>query len=194
MRKLFLVLIAGFALVVAHDFNADGGDGGGIPLSKLAGKYSVTFQLGGFITQCFKPDFSATESCSTHGAIPISVSGATVGQKTQEKDGDACYTLTGTFAHAGQPTPPLVAVFFTVEKVTNYNPATGTGDSSFTNYGGGKCIGSNFDSTGATVGQTGTAHFVASDDGKRLDYTLTTFVDAVGDIGGFNIIHSDLKQ
>ena len=81
MKKLFLILIAGFALVMAHDFKRayagdhNSGDDGGIPLSKLAGKYSVTFTPGGFFTTCFKPDFSATESCSTPGAIPLTETG-----------------------------------------------------------------------------------------------------------------------
>ena len=53
MKKLFLILIAGFALVMALDFNGayagdhDGDHGhdrdGGIPLSKLAGKYAAIF-------------------------------------------------------------------------------------------------------------------------------------------------------
>ena len=196
MKKLFLIVIAGFALVLAHDFNADGGDGGRIPLSKLAGKYSVTFPPGGFFVTCFKPDFSATESCSTPGAIPITENGDTVGQKTQDKEGDSCAKFTGAFVVLGQPSPnpPLVLVFFSVSKVTDYDPATGSGDFSFTNYLGGKCVGSNFDSTGATLGQTGTAHFVASDDGKRVDVATTTFTDAVGDLGAFIIPSVQLKQ
>jgi hypothetical protein len=200
MKKLFLILMAGFALVMTHDFNGayagdHGGDDGGIPLSKLAGKYSVTFPPGGFITDCFKPGFSATESCSTPGAIPLNISGVTVGQSTQDKDGDSCTKATGAFAAIiGQTTPPTVVVFLSVAKVTTYDPATGSGDMSFTNYLGGKCIGSNFDSSGATLEQTGTAHFVASDNGKRVDFTTTTLTDALGDIGGFNIFRSDLKQ
>src|SRR5215469_12654728 len=99
MKKLFPTLIAGFALVMANGFKGayagdHGGDGGrGIPLSKLAGKYSLTFQGGGFFTLCFKPDFSANESCSTPGAVPINIYGATVGQSTQDRDGDSCVKL-----------------------------------------------------------------------------------------------------
>jgi hypothetical protein len=201
MKKLFFILIAGFVLLMAHNFNGayagdhDGDGGHGIPLSKLAGKYSVTFQLGGFFTQCFKPDFSATESCSTPGAIPINISGATVGQSTQDSDGDSCAQFTGAFAViSGQTNPPSVLSFIGVSKVTSYDPATGSGDSSFTNYVGGKCIGAKFDSTGSTINSTGTNHFVASDDGDRVDGTTLTFTDALGDIGGFNIISSALKQ
>jgi hypothetical protein len=199
MKRLFMILMAGLALVMAHDFNgayvgAQDGEGGEIPLSKLAGKYAAIYSPSGFFTQCFKPDFSATEPCSTHGAVPIVISAGTVGQKTQDKEGDACINFTGTFATSGSPIPTTVIVFINVEKVTDYDPATGSGDVSATGYGGGKCIGSNFDSTGATIVTTGTAHFVASDNGRRVDSTVTKFTDAVGDIGGFVITRSDLKQ
>ena len=40
MKKLFLILIASVALVMAHGVYASESDGGGgIPLSKLAGRY-----------------------------------------------------------------------------------------------------------------------------------------------------------
>jgi hypothetical protein len=198
MKKLFLILIAGFALFMAHDFNrvyAGDDGGGGIPLSKLAGKYASIYSPASFFTQCLKPDFSAPESCSTPGAKPIPVTAGTVGQKTQDRDGDSCAKYTGVFATPGQPFPSTVLVYFTVQKVTDYDPATGSGDLSGTDYSGGKCIGSKFDSTGATsTGVTGTEHFVASDNGRRVDSTLTSFIDAVGDIGGFVITRSDLKQ
>jgi hypothetical protein len=60
MKKLFLILIAAVAVIMALDFNGayagdHEGEGGGIPLSRLAGKYSLTFQAGEFFVQCFKP-------------------------------------------------------------------------------------------------------------------------------------------
>lgn len=196
MKKWCFVLVTSIAVAVAiYVDRIYAGDEGGIPLSTLAGKYAVTFPLGGFFTECFKPDFSATESCSTPGAVPLNISGATVGQSTQDRDGDSCAQFTGAFAViSGQTMPPSVLSFFGVSKVTNYDPATGSGDSSFTNYVGGKCIGAKFDSTGATVNSTGTNHFVASDDGERVDSTTLTFSDALGNIGGFNIISLALKQ
>jgi hypothetical protein len=62
MKRFFLILIAGFALVMAHDFNGvhagddSGGEGGGIPLSKLASKYAETFP-GLFFTFVSSPTF-----------------------------------------------------------------------------------------------------------------------------------------
>src|ERR1700746_2609453 len=106
MKKLFLILIAVFALVMTYDFNGayagdHGGDDGGIPLSKLAGKYAAIVSSAGFLTQCFKPGFSAPEPCSTPGAVGAPVSFGTVGQKTQDKEGDACESFTGAFATPG---------------------------------------------------------------------------------------------
>ena len=71
MKKLFLILIASFAVVMIQGFSrvsADGGDG--IPLSKLAGKYASTAQ--GSLTLCFNSTFcpSIPENCSTAGAQP----------------------------------------------------------------------------------------------------------------------------
>lgn len=198
MKKFFLILIASLALVMAHDFNGvyagdhDSDGGHGIPLSKLAGKYATAYQ--GSVTVCFKPDFSAAENCSTAGAKTLVFNNVLVGQDTQDRDGDACGTATFTQAVPGSPLPPLVVIVQGVTKVTNYDPATGSGDSSFTFYAGGKCIGSKFDSRGATVTSTGTAHFAASDNGERLDAVITTTTDSVGDIGAFNIGGFDLKQ
>jgi hypothetical protein len=172
---------------MANDFNSvyawehDGDGDGGIPLSKLAGKYAETFP-GAVFYICLKPDFSGPENCLTKGAVPVADIGATVAQHTQDKDGNSCSNNTFTLALSAPLAafPPTVFRFHAVSKVTNYDPATGSGDASFTQYTGGKCIGSKFDSTGATSVQTGTYHFVASDNGKRVDSVWTTFTDALG--------------
>lgn len=197
MKKLFLILIVGFALVMAHDLNGvyagDDGDGGrGIPQSKLAGKVAQTAQ--GSITVCFKPDFSATENCSTPGVQAVPANIVLVGQGTGDRDGDSCATATFTQGFSGAPSAPFVGVQVTVGKVTKYDPATGSGDVSVTNYSGGKCEGSKFDSTGATVINTATAHFVASDNGERVDAVTTSITDSLGDIGAFNLASVALKQ
>jgi hypothetical protein len=195
MKRLFLILIiASFALVMIQGFSRVAADGGGgIPLSKLAGKFAQAGPGSGSLTLCFKPDFSATENCSTVGAIPLAANVVGVGQKTQDKDGDSCLTETITEAFPGK-LPPIVAVFHGANKVTNYDPATGSGDESFTNYAGGRCMGSKFDTTGATVLNNGTLHFVASDNGERTDFVVTTLTDSLGDIGAFNAAGFNLKQ
>jgi hypothetical protein len=193
MKKLFLILIASFALVMIQGFSrvsADGGDA--IPLSKLAGKYASTGQ--GTITLCFKPDFSALENCSTMGAATAPGNFVLVGQSTEDKEGNTCSTATTTFGFLGSPSLGSEPYDHTVTKVTNYDPATGSGDLSGTHYTGGKCSGSKFDSAGATVAATFTQHFVASDNGERLDSVVTTLTNSVGYFGAFNLTGIDLKQ
>ena len=63
--------------------------------------------------------------------------------------------------------------FQTVGKSLDYDRNIGTGDASFTTYVGSKCNGAEFDSTGATVIATGNTHFVASDNGKRIEGVVT---------------------
>jgi hypothetical protein len=193
MKKFLSVLIASFALVMIQGFGTISADGGGgISLSKGAGKYSSTLQ--GSLTFCFKPGFLATENCSTVGAIPVPLNVVVVGQGTQDKDGDSCTTYTSTSGTPGSPVPPSVGVGPNVSKVTNYDPATGSGDGNYTNYAGGKCIGFKFNSAGATVVNFGTFHFVYSDDAVRTDFVVTSATDAVGDIGAFNLPGVNLKQ
>jgi hypothetical protein len=194
MKKLFLILMAGFALIMIQGFSRVSADGaGGIPLSKLAGKYASTGQ--GSITFCFSTFAPpTTENCSTANALTASGNFVLVGQSTEDKEGNICSTDTTTFGSPGAPFPSPEPFDHTVSKVTNYDPATGSGDLSGTHYTGGKCTGSKFDSTGATVVATFTQHFVASDNGERQDSVVTTLTDSGGDIGAFNLAGIDLKQ
>src|SRR5207245_4264808 len=82
--------------------------------------------------------------------------------------------------------PPFVAATHFAGKVTSYDPRTGTGDKSDTSYFGGKCHGATFDSTGATVASTLTAHLVVSNDGQRIDGVDTSLTNPGGAIGGFS--------
>jgi hypothetical protein len=195
MKRLFIILMAGLALVMAHDFNgayvgAQDGEVGGIPLSKLAGKYAFSGQ--GTITVCFKPGFSATEACSTEGAVGAPGNEVDVGQFTEDKNGNTCGTLSDTFGFPGSPFPTTAQVQHVVGKVTSYDSATGSGDESNTTYIGGKCIGAEFDSTGATVFGTSTGHLVASKEGKRIDSVVTAIPNPI--IGAFNLSGVAFKQ
>jgi hypothetical protein len=86
-----------------------------------------------------------------------------------------------------------------VATVTSYYPATGTGDQSVTTYSGGTCNGASFDSTGATATGTNSAHFAASNDGRRIDLVLTpdvTYVTGTTSnlIGAFSLSAIQLGQ
>jgi hypothetical protein len=197
MKKIFLTLTAILALVTAYDFNracALAGGNEGIPLSIFAGNYTVTAQ--GSATICFNSDFSATVSClgPPVATTTDSENFVNVGQGTIDDNGNSCSTYTNTGGFPFSPEPPSVTVINNVTKNTNYDPTTGTGDSSFTEYTGGTCSGSTFDSSGATVLDTGTEHFVGSADGKRIDVVTTTLVNQAKDIGAFNGFGVALRQ
>jgi hypothetical protein len=62
-----------------------------------------------------------------------------------------------------------------VSTTTSFDPATGSGSSSFSQYRGGRCVGAVFDSTGAVLTGTGTQSFMVSDSGNRMDSIVTSF-------------------
>jgi hypothetical protein len=190
MKRLFSILIVSFALVMTHDFNRSSAQAESIPLK--AGSAAVHEE--GSITFCFKPDFSALESCSAGDAVPSAFNVAIVGQQTQDKAGNLCGTFSVTESFfAGNPMP-IVEVLHSVGTVTVYDPATGVGDGSSTAYVGGKCTGSTFDKTGATLDSTSTSHFVLSDGGKRSDFVATSLSNPVGGIGAFALSGFNLQQ
>lgn len=195
MKKLLIVPILALILATGGGFDStyagDAQPGDSIPLSRLAGKWAQSSQ--GSFTICFKPDFSATESCSASESVPVTGNFVLVSHNTQDADGDQCsdQTLTiGLFPKL----PPFVSTGHSVTKITKYDPVTGSGDDSYVDYQGGKCIGSKFDSTGATITSSGTDHFVASQNGERLDFVTTTATDPLGDTGAFNSPIVALKQ
>jgi hypothetical protein len=194
MKKLCWILITVFALVMMRDSNriyADGG--GGIPLSQLAGKFSAETQ--GSITICFNSGFTATEACSTTGAVGAACNATDAGQNVTDNKGNSCTTTTNICNFPGDTSPIPATVTHAVVKVTSYDPATGMGDSSFNSYTGGKCVGSTFNSTGATLTTTGTLHFVASNGGNRQDSVVTSLTDPVGDtVGAFNLLGCGIRQ
>jgi hypothetical protein len=90
--------------------------------------------------------------------------------------------------------PPFVSILYSVSKITSYDPVTGTGEKSFTDYVGGQCRGAIFDSTGATVVDIGTEHIAVSNNGKRIDTIVTSLTDSAGDIGNFSLSVTLLRQ
>ena len=146
------------------------------------------------LTYCFVPDFSDFENCSIAGSVATPANIGLVGQGTRDNKGNICETFTATVGFPLSAFPPIVVSEQEIFTKITYDPATGSGDASFTNYTGGKCTGSKFISTGATVVDTGTIHFVFSGNGNREDYILTTLVNPQGSYGAFNLVGFRLKQ
>jgi hypothetical protein len=84
--------------------------------------------------------------------------------------------------------PSVTAVL----KVTEYDSSTGTGDESLTEYFGGSCNGAVFVPNGATQVDTGTLHFVISDNGNRIDSIVTSL--QISGLGGFSLSFTELQQ
>jgi hypothetical protein len=178
---------------MVHDFRTSSAsaDGAGIPLSIFAGNFTSTVQ--GSISSCFDNNGNPAD-CSAQGAVAFSANLAQVGQGTRDKNGNGCQTSTSTLGYPGFTGAPSVTIIEDVGKVTNYDPATGSGDVSFTSYTGGRCTGSTFKGDNATVLSTGTSHFVGSSDGKRVDAVTATLTNSLGSIGAFNLLGVFLKQ
>jgi hypothetical protein len=118
-----------------------------------------------------------------------------VGADTLDGKGNACATLTETETNLPVDiSPPAVLFLHIVAKDTEYDPALGIGDGTFTSYFGGKCNGASFDNTGATIASTGTYHYAASERGKRLDFVLTSLTNPAEAVGDFSISGSLLHH
>jgi hypothetical protein len=193
MKKLFMILVAIFASVISENLSRVAAGEGEIPLSTLAGGYASTVQ--GSIAVCLDPTTLLEESCTTAGALVIPSTALSVGKLTIDHQGNLCATYTQVRSNLPvDASPPRVFAVNVAANTLNYDPASGTGDWPFTTYTGGKCNGATFDSMGATVRTTGTVHFVASGNGKRIDGIFTASTDAVGGIGDFSLSTLNLKQ
>lgn len=201
MKKLMVILLAGCALIIGPGFrkvaltDGFGRSDEGTPLSKLAGTYVETGQ--GSYFACFEPNppFPLAK-CGSTGSIGAPISALAVGAATFDAAGNFCVTFTETDTDLPvDVSPPNVHVVHQTAKLTSYDPMTGTGDGSLTNYFGGKCKGSTFDSAGATVANTGTFHFAVSNNGKRIDTVVTSIVTTpVGAVGGFSVSATLLRE
>jgi hypothetical protein len=197
MKKLLVVLVAAFVLVMSHGLRevaAD--DNNGIPLKALAGRYADTSH--GYFALCLdKTKFPAAVEiiCSDTNAVVFPQTVVDVGNETDDTKGNSCETYTETDSDLPPDLSlPFVAVFHSVGKLKSYDPATGSGEGTFTNYSGGNCVGAVFNKGSATVASSGTFHFVAGNGGNRVDFLATSLTDPVGGIGDFSFSGTNLRQ
>lgn len=192
MKARHVMLPVTFAFFVAVGGQiATAGGSGNPPLP--TGQFSNI--ATGSLAVCLDPTTFAFESCSAKGVLILPLSFSAAGLATRDKNG-ACVSRTNV-ASSLPPNaqPPIVdSKVHELVKITDYDPATGVGDASFTNYDGGQCIGAKFDSTGATVTGSGTEHFVVSKGGNRIDVITITLTNSTDSIGSFSFNSVDLKQ
>lgn len=89
---------------------------------------------------------------------------------------------------------PQIAPITHVMQVIHYDPSTGTGDMSLTEYFGGSCNGVALNSTGATKVVDGILHFVVSNGGNRIDSIVTSLSIVGGSVGGYSISFTEMRQ
>jgi hypothetical protein len=145
------------ALVIGLAAGSQAIAGGSIPLP--SGNFSLT--VNGSESNC------GSGTCIT---LNIIEAGATV----RDSMGNGCGTHTAVVTFSPPvPSGPILAEVTHVFKVTKYDPRTGIGDQSLTEYTGGKCNGAIFNSAGATLSVNGTLHFAVSENGNRIDNVVT---------------------
>lgn len=174
MKTLLLGALA-IALAAGPQVMAAGADE--IPFP--AGKFSLTSQ-------------GSEASCSGGSCVVLSVIEA--GAMTRDREGNACGShaaVVNTVPPSASP-PTVVPSVTTVFKVTHYDPTTGTGDESLTEYSGGSCNGATFNSTGATQVVSGALHFAVSNGGNRIDSVITAL--NIRGLGGFSIRFTERRQ
>jgi hypothetical protein len=170
---LFMATIVGGPLGVSQA-QADG-----LTLASLAGKFAS--RGSGFETLCFNAGFTALEDCASASQsqrVPFNLT--QIAHATRDAAGNGCAVATVTArAVALGPTSatlaPTISPVTTVSTSTSFDPTTGSGTASFSQYRGGSCIGAVFDSTGASLTGTGTVSFMVSDSGNRIEQILMRY-------------------
>jgi hypothetical protein len=189
MKPCHVILLATVGVFAAIGGQRATAGGNGIPTGHFANTTVATLAV------CLNPTTFVLESCSSKGALVYPISFTAVGSENRDTKG-ACVARTNLSSPLPPSTsPPIVdSKAHEVVIVTDYDPTTGVGDATFTNYDGGRCIGANFDSTGATLTGGGIEHFVVSQEGTRIDGTTTSLTDPTNSYGSFLINSVDLKQ
>ncbi len=170
-----------------------------VTLASLAGKFAG--RGSGFFTFCFNG--AALISCSSVSPVPSPVpyNQTQISQQTRDAAGNACEVFTRTYAPVfGTTSSANVATPHRVFTSPSFDPTTGSGTANFSQYRGGNCVGAAFDSMGATLVNTGTVSFVASDSGNRIEFIITGFSQVnsafgvAGSVKGFVFSATYIRQ
>ena len=159
-------------------------DNQGVTLASLAGNFAG--RGGGFFTFCLNG--AAQISCDSVAPVPslVPFNQTQISQQTRDAAGNGCEVFTRTYAPvSGTIDAANVATPQRVFTNMSFDPTTGSGQADFSQYRGGSCIGAVFDNKGgtATLVATGTANYIVSDSGNRIEFILTGFTQ-VG-VAGF---------
>ena len=153
---------------------------GGVTLASLAGKFET--RTSGSVTVCYNESFTEAVDCASALHQEVQFKLTSVGHGTRDAAGNACgvtsvsSTLTGTAVavYAAKFPTRLNVQRTNVSTTTSFDPTTGSGTASFRQYREKSCNGAGFDSTGAVLAATGTASFMVSDSGNRIETIVTS--------------------
>jgi hypothetical protein len=143
-----------------------------VTLADLAGRYAA--RGSGFLTLCRNAGLTGPQDCATApNLVPINIT--EIWHSTQDTAGHICSVNISTQARVfGQNFPAFVNPHFDVWTINSFDPSTGSGTGSASQYVGGSCNGAAFNSTGATKVATFTFSFDVSDSGNRIELILTS--------------------
>jgi hypothetical protein len=158
---------------------AQAGDGG-VTLAKLAGKFET--RTSGSVTVCYNESFTEAVDCASALHQEVQFKLTSVGHGTRDAAGNACGVTSVSSALTGTAVAVYAAKFpnrmnvqrTTVSTTTSFDPTTGSGTASFRQYREKSCNGAGFDTTGAVLAATGTASFMVSDSGNRIETIVTS--------------------
>jgi hypothetical protein len=158
---------------------------GGIPQPK--GQFAET--ASGSFAICLDPTSFKDQACSTPGVLVVPLTLQAEAIITSDKAGNSCASLVEVDSDLPVDiTAPFVSTNEHITgTTTKYDSSTGSGDGSFTGYTGGSCNGASFDNTGAMQISSGTVHFIVSEQGKRLDFLITSLTNPNASIGDFSV-------
>jgi hypothetical protein len=158
------------------------------------GQYSETAH--GSFAVCLNPAKGySEESCSANNALVYPITETLIGAGTI---GSGIYCENDYVVDADLPpdvTPSSVTLNeHSVGKTTSYDSTTGTGTATFTDYTGGSCNGTSFDSSGATEVSSGTMQFIVSEGGKRENWNITQLTNPTNSLGSVSYTGTNVTQ
>ena len=177
MRKVFLISALGSLTIVASLAQTVFSQSRQLSPADLRGTYAG--KSVGFTTVC-----TNSGGCSASSPSLLQKNFAAVTQAAFDEEGNFCGTATAASAPvAGSPAPVDVSVRVITGELTSFDPANAEGEVSFNIYKGGSCDGPIFESGGATLTTTGSAHVVVSDFGMRVNGVVETYIGTADQFG-----------
>ena len=154
----------------------------------LRGTYAV--KSVGIATEC-----TNIGGCDAASPTPEPRNFGAVAVAAFDENGNFCGSATATSSPtAGSPLPVEVTTRIVTGGLSSFDPIRAEGEVNFSVYEGGSCDRVVFESAGATLTTTGTAHVVVSDSGDRIDGVIDTYIGTADQFGSVLVNLTLIKQ